>query len=202
MATLGRNLAAPLGAESDVDVGLNGADGQFQSHEGRLGDEAQEAADGAAALDALRAESQQHVTRRHVGAQTDGQGQRSNDLGDGLDEDHGGHEGARGADGHQVGQHILGGVGPAVDQLRRPDADGQAGEDGEDESHGRRGHGHQVRDEAGQIEDQDGDHQRWERRQSQLRLLLGVESRIHPQIPQTGAVSLDNGVVGVAVTTL
>ena len=46
MAALGRNLTAPLGAEGDVDVGLDGADGQFESHEGGLGEEAEGAADG------------------------------------------------------------------------------------------------------------------------------------------------------------
>jgi len=201
MAAHGRNLTAPLGAEGDVDVGLDGADGQFESHEGGLGEEAEGAADETAALNAFGAESQQHVTGRHVGAETDRQGQGSNELGDGLDEDHSGHEDVGSADGHQVSQHILGGVGPAVDQLRRPNADGQTREDRQNEGDGRRRHGNQVRDETGQVEDQDGDHQRWERSQSQLRLLFGVEGGIHPQIPNAGSVAADDRVVGVAVTT-
>ena len=202
MAALGRNLTAPLSAERDVDVSLNAADGQLESHKGRLRQKAESATDGAAAFDALGAKGEQYVTGRHVRAETDGQGQRANELRDGFDQNHDGHEDRRGADRHQMRQHILGSVTPSVEELRRPDEDGQTRQDGQDESDGRRCHGHQIGDEPGEIEDHDGDHQRRKRGQSQLRLLLGVESGIHPQVPDAGAVSLDDGVVGVTVASL
>ena len=132
MAALGRNLTAPLGAEGDVDVSLDAADCQFESHKRRLRQKAESASDGAATFNALGAESEQDVTGRHVGAKTNRQGQRSNDLGDGLNQDHSGHEGAGGTDGHQVSQHILGGIGPSVNELGRPDADRQTWENGQD----------------------------------------------------------------------